>query len=54
MASAVKVVSQTKCEAVAQIALYAEIRLLRIRVDKILRLRIAKWLEAQRQERGIR
>ncbi len=51
MASAIEVVGQIESIAVAQIALDAEIGLLRIRVDKILRLRITKRLKAERQER---
>ena len=46
MASTVEVVGQIEGEAAAKIALEAEIRLLRIGIDEILRLRIAKRLKA--------
>ena len=51
MASAIEVVSEAQCEAVAEIALNASVRLLRVGVDEILCLRIAEGLEAERQER---
>ena len=51
MPSAIEVIGETQSEAVAQIALQGEVRLLRVGVDKVLRLRIAKGLESQRQER---
>ena len=50
MTSAIEVVGEIQSEAAAEVALDAEVRLLRVRVNEILRLRIAKGLEAQRQE----
>ena len=50
MPSAVEVVSQIQGKSVAQIAFDADIDLLRIGINEILGLRIAKWLEGERQE----
>ena len=50
MATAVEVVGQTQSEPAAEIAFHREIGLLRVGVNKILGLRIAEGLEAQRQE----
>src|SRR5579862_3731442 len=47
--SAVEVVSEAQRKASAQIALNRHIRLLRIRIDKVLRLRITERLEGQRK-----
>ena len=50
MTSAIEVVGEAESEAATQIALDGEVRLLRVRVNEILRLRIAEGLEAERQE----
>ena len=50
MASAVEVVSQAESEAAAEILLQGQVRLLRVGVNKILRLRIAEGLKCQRQK----
>ncbi len=53
VASAVEVVGEAEGESVAEIVLDAEVRLLRVGVDEILRLRISEGLEGERQERGL-
>ncbi len=50
MSSTVEVVGQAEGEAVAQVALGGQVRLLRIGVNEVLALRIAEWLEAEWQE----
>ena len=47
VASAVEVIGETQCVSIAEIALDAQVRLLRIRVDEVLRLRIAEGLESE-------
>src|SRR6266849_5340017 len=54
MSPPVEVIRKVQREAVAQVPLDAEVRLLRISIDKILGLRITEGLEAERQERRIR
>src|ERR1035438_3376292 len=48
---AVEVVTNAQCEAVAEIAFDGQVRLLGVRIDEILGLRITERLEGQRQER---
>src|SRR5215469_792068 len=50
MAPAIEVIRQAEGVAMAEIAFHTEVRLLGVRIDEILRLRVTERLEAERQE----